>query len=135
MAWYEPTTTSATPTEAAMKPRSANGRNCRVRTSMTVSAIPVGATSRVIWRRKWANAMASSRRPAKTSEEPALDPDAGGQPAPEVHVRSSSRWKTATGPKSCSRSHAATSSATTIERWKPPVQPMPMVRRVLPSAM
>ena len=50
-------------------------------------------------------------------EEPALDPDAGGQPAPEVHVRSSSRWKTATGPKSCSRSQAASSSATTIERW------------------
>ena len=50
-------------------------------------------------------------------QQPALDPDPGGQPAPEVHVRSSSRWKTATGPKSCSRSHAATSSATTIERW------------------
>ena len=50
-------------------------------------------------------------------EQPALDPDARGQPAPEVHVRSSSRWKTATGPKSCSRSQAASSSAITIERW------------------
>ena len=53
-------------------------------------------------------------------DQPALDPDAGGQPAPEVHVRSSSRWKTATGPKSCSRSQVASSSAMTIERWKPP---------------
>ena len=50
-------------------------------------------------------------------QQPALDPDARGQPAPQVHVRSSSRWKTATGPKSCSRSHAASSSAMTIERW------------------
>ena len=49
-------------------------------------------------------------------EEPAFDPDAGGEPAPEVHTRPSSRWKTATGPWSCSRSHAAISSATTIER-------------------
>jgi hypothetical protein len=31
-------------------------------------------------------------------EQPALDPDAGGQPASQVHVRSSSRWNTATGP-------------------------------------
>ncbi len=71
----------------------------------------------------------------EADQQPALDPDAGGQPAPQVHVRSSSRWKTVTGPKSCSRSHAATSSATTIERWKPPVQPMAMVSRVLPSPM
>ena len=50
-------------------------------------------------------------------QQPALDPDPGSQPAAQVHVRSSSRWKTATGPKSCSRSHAAISSAITIERW------------------
>ena len=57
------------------------------------------------------------QEPGEDDEEPALDPDAGRQPAPEVHVRSSSRWKTATGPKSCSRSQVASSSAMTIERW------------------
>ena len=35
-----------------------------------------------------------------TTQQPALDADPGRQPAPEVHGRSSSRWKTATGPKS-----------------------------------
>ena len=68
-------------------------------------------------------------------DQPPFDPDAGGEPAPEVHVRSSSRWKTATGPRSCSRSQVASSSAMTIERWYPPVQPTPMVSRVLPSEM
>ena len=38
------------------------------------------------------------QQPGEDDDEPALDPDAGRQPAPEVHVRSSSRWKTATGP-------------------------------------
>ena len=49
-------------------------------------------------------------------EEPALHADPRRQPAPQVHARSSSRWKTATGPYSRSRSHAASSSAMTIER-------------------
>ena len=31
-------------------------------------------------------------------QHPALDADPGGQPAPQVHVLSSSRWKTATEP-------------------------------------
>ena len=57
------------------------------------------------------------RRPANVTSEPALDPDPGREPASQVHVRSSSRWKTATGPKSCSRSQAASSSPMTIERW------------------
>ena len=98
-------------------PRSANGRNCSVSRSIRPSGERRSAKSRVIWRRKWAKARASSRRPAKTTSEPALDPDAGGQPAPEVHVRSSSRWKTATGPKSWLAQPAASSSAMTIERW------------------
>ena len=41
------------------------------------------------------------RKEQETHEDeqhPALDADPGGQPAPQVHVRSSSRWKTATGP-------------------------------------
>ena len=70
--------------------------------------------------------------PEEREEEPPLDADADGQPAAEVH-RSSSRWKTATGPKSRPRSQAASSSLITIERCQPPVQPMAMVRRVLPS--
>jgi hypothetical protein len=49
-------------------------------------------------------------------DEPALDPDTRRQPAAQVHARSSSRWKTATGPKPRSRSHVASSSAITIER-------------------
>ena len=43
-------------------------------------------------------------------------PPGGARPAGRQD-RSSSRWKTATGPKSCSRSHAASSSARAIERW------------------
>ena len=84
---------------------------------MSPPTSPVGSRSRVTWRRKWAKATASSEQTREDDEEPALDPDAGGQPAPEVHARSSSRWKTATGPKSCSRSQPASSSAMTIERW------------------
>ena len=57
------------------------------------------------------------QQPEEDDEQPALDPDPGRQPAPQVHARSSSRWKTATGPKSRSRSHVASSSAMTIERW------------------
>ena len=69
----------------------------------------------------------------KGEEEPTLDADADGQPSAEIH-RSSSLWKTETAPKSRSRSHAASSSLITIERWKPPVHPMAIVRRVLPSS-
>ena len=50
-------------------------------------------------------------------QQPALDADAGRQPAAQVHDRSSSRWKTATGPVSRSRSQAASSSAITMLRW------------------
>ena len=39
-----------------------------------------------------------------------------------------------TGPKSRSRSHVASSSEITIERWKPPVHPIAIVSRVLPSS-
>ena len=38
------------------------------------------------------------------------------------------------GPKSRSRSHVASSSEITIERWKPPVHPIAIVSRVLPSS-
>ena len=66
-------------------------------------------------------------------DQPPFDADTDGQPAAQVH-RSSSRWKTATGPNWRSRSHAASSSDMTIDRWKPPVQPIAIVRRVLPSS-
>ena len=66
-------------------------------------------------------------------EEPPLDADADGQPAAQVH-RSSSRWKTETDPKSRSLSRPASSSLMAMERWKPPVQPMAIVRRVFPSS-
>ncbi len=72
-------------------------------------------------------------QPDEREEEPPLDADPDGQPAALVH-RSSSRWNTATDPKSRSRSQVASSSEMTIERWKPPVQPIAMVRRVLPSS-
>ena len=89
---------------------------------------------RLTWRSRWANARAEQEHPDEHDEEPALDADPGRQPAPQVHRRSSSRWKTAIGPTSRSRNQVASSSAMTIERWKPPVQPMAMVSRVLPSA-
>ena len=72
-------------------------------------------------------------QPGERDEEPPLDADPDGQPAAEVH-RSSSRWNTATDPKSRSRSQVASSSEMTIERWKPPVQPIAIVRRDLPSS-
>ena len=55
--------------------------------------------------------------PAEHDEQPALDPDAREQPAPEVHRRSSSRWKTATGPNARSRTQPARLSTMTIDRW------------------
>ncbi len=72
---------------------------------MSAPSGPPGSRSRVSWRSTCATARASRSRPANTTSEPALDPDPGGQPAPQVHARSSSRWKIATGPRSCSRSH------------------------------
>ena len=36
--------------------------------------------------------------PGEPDQHPPLDPDTGRQPAAELHFRSSSRWKTATGP-------------------------------------
>ena len=112
-----PKTTSATPTEPATNPRSANGRNWRVSRSMS----DAGQAGRLEVAGDLAQEVRERDRqqqqPGEDDEEPALDPDAGRQPAPEVHVRSSSRWKTATGPRSCSRSQAASSSAMTIERW------------------
>ena len=72
-----PNATRATPTDAGRRsPRSANGRNWRVSRSMSAPARPVGSRSRVTWRRKCASASASSRSPAKTTTQPALDPDA-----------------------------------------------------------
>ncbi len=78
-------------------------------------------------------------------QQPALDAGARPQPAaqacpaalcpPRRHRRfSSSRCQTITGPMCRSASWAASASPMATERWKPPVQPMAMVRRVLPSA-
>ncbi len=58
--------------------------------------------------------------PDERDQEPALDADARAEPGPQVHPahrRSSSRWKTLTGPYERFASHAAISSARTIERW------------------
>ena len=57
------------------------------------------------------------QEPYEHHQEPPLDPDPGRQPAPQVHARSSSRWKTATGPGPSWFSQAASSSAMTMERW------------------
>ncbi len=78
-------------------------------------------------------------------QQPALDADAGSQPAtqsrqaslaPWVRHRcfSSSRCQTMTGPRCISVSCAPRASLMATERWNPPVQPTAMVRRVLPSA-
>ncbi len=60
-------------------------------------------------------------------QQPALDPHAGPQPAPQAccrsahvgdsHSRSSSRWNTATGPSPRSSSQPRNSSAMTMDRW------------------
>src|SRR3972149_7005305 len=69
-------------------------------------------------------AQGQQQEAAEDDEEPALDADPRGQPAAQVHPRSSSRWKTWTGPRPDARSQAASSSAKTIERCWPPVHPM-----------
>ena len=82
---HAPTATSATPTAAATRPRTANGRNWRVRRSAIDSATPPGSTSL----RELADEV---RRPEREQdqagehdEEPALDADARLEPAPEPH--------------------------------------------------
>ena len=101
-----PTTTSADPDRRRRSGRAAaNGRNWSVSRSMTRRASPPGSRSR----RDLAEEVGERRgraaaSPAKTTSSQRLTPMPGRQPAPQVHVRSSSRWKTATGPKSCSRS-------------------------------
>ena len=85
---------------ATMSPRNANGRNWSVSESIRPPTSPLGARSRVIWRRKWATARASRSRPANTTSSQRLTPMPGVSQRRQVHVRSSSRWKTATGPKS-----------------------------------
>jgi hypothetical protein len=64
-------------------------------------------------------------------EQVAGGPAAAGIPAP--HARSSSRCHTLTVPYQRSVHVRRSSSAMTIERWYPPVQPIATVRRVLPS--
>ena len=76
--------------------------------------------------------MAISSSPANATSSQRLTPMPGVSQRRRF-IRSSSRWNTETGPKSRSRSHVASSSAITIERWKPPVHPIAIVRRVLPS--
>ena len=83
---------------------------------MSAPASPVGVEIAGDLAQEMGEGDGQQQEPREDDDEPALDPDAGGQPAPEVHVRSSSRWNTATGPKSWPRSQVATSSAITIER-------------------
>ena len=77
-------------------------------------------------------------------EQPALDAGARSQPAAQLaetalggsvaHRRFSSRCQTLTGPRSSSRRRSASASLMATDRWYPPVQPIPTVSRVLPSA-
>ena len=100
----------------ATSPRNSNGRNWRVRI-VDQHADDAGRFEVAgDLAQEMGEGDGQQQQPREDDEEPALDPDARGQPAPEVHVRSSSRWKTATGPKSWPRSQAAISSAMTIER-------------------
>ncbi len=63
---------------------------------------PTGHPGRLVVARDLAQEVGERDRQQQEADEddeqPALDPDPRGQPAPQVHVRSSSRWKTATGP-------------------------------------
>ena len=81
--------------------------------------------------------------PQEDDDEPAADPGARPQPAAQAHEprlartthrRSSSRCQTRTGPRPSDRRSVATRSAMATDRWMPPVQPMAVVRRALPSA-
>ncbi len=84
------------------------------------------------WRRRMGSPERQQQQADEGKQEPSLDADADGEPPAQVH-RSSSRWNTDTGPKSRSRSQDASSSDMTIERWNPPVHPIAIVSRVLPS--
>ena len=128
--FHEAKAKRATPTEARISARSQYGSDWRV-TAETIGldrlaeldvAIDLAEDER--------EAEGEAELAEEDDHEPALDADPRGQPASESrgpscggavaaigHSRSSSRWKTATVPKSCSRSQAASSSAIAIERW------------------
>ena len=76
-----------------------------------------GARSRVIWRRKWANAMASSSRPAKTTRSQRLIPMPGVSQRRRFMPGRAPGGRPRPARSPGSRSQLASSSAMTIERW------------------
>src|SRR5258706_1979488 len=72
-----PTTTSSAPVVPATRPRRANGRNWRVRTSAIASAGEPGAKPGVTWRSTWAAPSASRSRPRNTMSSQRLTPIPG----------------------------------------------------------
>ena len=79
---------------------------------------PPGSTSAVSLAEDVGAGQGEQELADEDDEQPALDAHPGSWSQPRrSHARSSSRWNTADGPRSRSRSHAASSSAMTIERW------------------
>ena len=78
------------------------------------------------WRRTCATREGEEQQAHEHQQQPALDADARGrQPAPRgSHRPLELAVEDLDGPVPCSRSQSASSSAMTIERWQPPVQPI-----------
>ena len=73
------------------------GRKLKVRRSISVWLIHP-APVRALPAERIGERQRKEQEAHEDQQHPALDADPRGQPAPQVHVRSSSRWKTATGP-------------------------------------
>src|SRR5215213_735629 len=74
---HAPATMRPRPATAAMKPRSGNGRNCRVTRSITSWTPPPGRKSCVTWRTAWADPRASRSIPTKISSRQRFTPIPG----------------------------------------------------------
>ena len=107
----------ASPIPPTISPRSGYGRNWRVSVSISEPSGSAGLEVAGDLAQDVGHRQGEQQEAREHDQQPALDPDARAQPAAQVHARSSSRWKTATGPNPRSRSQAASSSLMTIERW------------------
>ena len=84
---------------------------------MTASASPPGCEVPRRLAEQVRDGEREQQEPDETTSSQRLTPIPGVSQRRRFIARSSSRWKTATGPRSCSRSQAASASAMAIERW------------------
>ena len=86
------------------------------------------------WRITWRRASARRSIPTNASRSQRLTPNPGGASGAESAQPLQLAMEDLERTGSALAQPRPSSSAATIERWRPPVQPMPIVSRVLPSA-